>query len=104
MTELNPDQRYEMAYQAAYTALDQVPRKAVRDILAEDVAACVIGKGDWTADRFQRLAVDDSFRLRVVQAVLKGMPETVIVSSGVVDAAVKASAGALLPAEGQGQQ
>ncbi len=97
---MTPEQRYELAYNTVYAALEPVAQKALRDLLAENVAAGVIGRGDWGAERYQRLASDETARQPVVRSAMRDLPETVIVSSGPVDAAVKAAAVALLAAEG----
>jgi hypothetical protein len=88
---------YDVAYRAAYDALDGVKARAVRDILAENVAATVIGKGDWGRDRWEALASNDDRRVPLVRAALRDFSPTV--STGPVDAAVKAAAQALLDQE-----
>ncbi len=87
---------YEVAYRAAYNALEAVGRRTLRDILAENVAAHVIGANKSPVGRWTSLTSDDTHRARVVRNVTREFPETVTISSGPVDAAVKAAAEALL--------
>lgn len=98
------DQRYALAYSAAHGALAAIGRPVLRDVLAEAVAACVIGKGDWPRERYAMLADDDHpRRALVVKAAMRDLPDSVTVSSGPADAAVKAAAEALRDAPEQDQ-
>lgn len=90
---------YDIAAQAAYLALDAISRPKLRDILAGDVAACVIGNGTHGADRWAALAAGTGSNRQVVAAVMRDLPDSVTVSSGPIDAAVRAAAEALLNAE-----
>jgi hypothetical protein len=100
---MTPEQRYEAAYRAAHTALTAIGQETLRRILAEDAAGCVIGKGGWGADHYRAIVLDEHRRRLTVSAVLRDLPDSVIVSSGPVDAAVKAAAEALLAAAEQDQ-
>jgi hypothetical protein len=89
---------YDTAHKAAYDALSDVSRPVLRNIIAESVAAFVVGKGGWGVQRWNSLATDTSQKRSLVMALMRDLPESATVSTGPVDAAVTAAATALIDA------
>lgn len=88
---------YDLAYRAAHHFLTaRIPNPALRDILAESVTDFVIGKGGWGADRWSNLAADTPQKQHLLRALMRDLPESVVVSSGPLDDAITAAACALL--------
>lgn len=88
--------QYDLARAAAYEALHPIARPMLRDILSENVAAAVIGRGGWGRERWESLLASEDHRCRVIRAALDGVPASA--STGPLEAAVLAAAQALLAA------
>lgn len=89
---------YAIAYQAALIALKDVHRQKLREIVAEAVAAFVVGGRRTEGDekRWASLTADTHEKRNCLSALMRDLKGLAIISTGPVDVAITAAATALL--------
>jgi hypothetical protein len=105
---VTPEEIYRQAYHAAYDALTpHNPLAQARDVIAEAVAAYVVGSRNAGVKRWQEIADDPDRRRDVVNALVRDLSQHEslrLPPHNVLDGIVQAVAAGLVAAEPTGGQ